>query len=141
MNKVIIAVVFFMLHADLFAQSKPVFQGQGEIRPVETTSRPIQKQWKGNFPFEIGAIVFSNNFAGGRLNGIAQNNDSTFTILITPENEPINPSPWYSFNIWSKRKRTIYIHFMYPPGVSHRYYPKLSSDAGIWHPHRFFRLF
>lgn len=97
MNK-IITVVFLILSVHVFAQFKQ-FQGQGEIKPVETDSRPIQKQWKGNFPFENGAIVFSNNFSGARLNGIAQNNDSTFSVLITPENEPINPSPWYSLTV------------------------------------------
>ncbi|THU35853.1 hypothetical protein FAM09_20890 [Niastella caeni] len=134
MNKTILAAGFLILSTNLLAQSKPVFQGQGEVRPVETTSRPVQKQWKGNFPFENGAIVFSNNFSGARLNGIMQNNDSTFTVLITPENVPVNPSPWYSFAIWSKRKRTIYINFTYPPGVSHRYYPKISANALNWKP-------
>lgn len=131
MNKIITTILLF-LSLSIHAQTKPVFQGQGEVRPVETTSRPIQKQWKGNFPFEKESIVFSNNFSGARLNGVSQDNDSTFSILITPENEPINSSPWYSFSIWSKRKRTIYINFTYPPRVTHRYYPKLSSDALSW---------
>lgn len=134
MHKIIIPLAFLIISQGVISQSKPVYQGQGEIRPIETTSRPIQKQWKGNFPFENGAIVFSNNFSGARLNGVSQNNDSTFSILITPENEPINPSPWYSFIVSSKRKRTIYINFIYPPRIAHRYYPKLSSDALSWSP-------
>lgn len=130
--KFFISFFFLLASTIILAQTRPVFQGQGEVAPQETTSRPVQRQWKGNFTFENNGIIFSNNFAGGRLNGIAQNNDSTFTILITPENQPINPSPWYCFKIWSKKNRTIYIRFTYPPGVSHRYYPKLSNDALTW---------
>lgn len=134
MKRYSLAAIFIFFGSGIIAQNKPVYQGQGEVLPQETTSKPVQKQWKGNFPFENGAIVFSNNFPGARLNGITQNNDSTFTILITPENQPINPSPWYAFKISSKKSRTIYLNFTYPPGVRHRYFPKLSNDASTWLP-------
>lgn len=134
MNKVTATILSLFFSFTLLGQTGTVFQGQGEIRQVETSSRPVQKQWKGNFSFENGAIVFSNNFSGGRLNGITQNNDSTFSVLITPENQPVNSSPWYSFTVWSKKNRVIYINFTYPPGISHRYYPKLSSNAITWQP-------
>lgn len=119
--------------AGSYAQ-KPVFQGQGPIQSVRTASKPIQKQWKGIFSFDNGNLSFSNDFDGGRLNGITQTNDSTVVILITPENTPINPSPWYAFKVWSGEPMDLYINLTYQEPAKHRYYPKVSTDGANWSP-------
>ena len=50
----------------------PKFKGQPPIERIATESKPIQQQWKGNFPFNNSTVVFSNDFEGARLNGISK---------------------------------------------------------------------
>jgi len=79
----------------------------------------------------IDNIHVDNQFDGARLNGFSQLNDSTFQVLITPENEPINKSAWYSFKIWSDIDREVILNIDYP-GYAHRYVPKMSKDRKSW---------
>ena len=82
--------------------------------------------------FDNDSIVHADNlFDGARLNDFDRLNDSTFQVVIRPENEPINPSPWYAFRVMSKIDQTIYLAFEYGE-YKHRYYPKLSSDGITW---------
>ncbi len=107
------------------------WKGQDPIKKVDTHTLPIQLQYKGIF--DVGdAIYLSNEFVGARLNGAARTNDTLITVLISPENEKINPSPWYAFKIWSETPQSIYIRFSYPENVGHRYYPKISTDGKHW---------
>lgn len=104
--------------------------GQDYIQKVNTQALPVQLQVKKTFDLGNG-IYCSNDFAGARLNGIVYAND-TITALITPENTPINPSPWYAFKIWSDTTQEVFIKLTYLLGVKHRYYPKLSYDGLNW---------
>lgn len=113
-------------------QTSHKFKGQAPIKIVPTNSKPTQKQWKGDFVFDKGEVVFSNDFDGARLNGVLQENDSTYTALITSENTPVNISPWYAFNITSKVSKKIYVVLTYQEGINHRYYPKISLDSENW---------
>lgn len=108
------------------------FQGQEPIQIVPTEARPVQKQWKGSYVFDQGALEFNNDFEGARLNGVVKTNDSTYTALITSENTPINISPWYAFQVKSKEARSIYVILTYQDGYKHRYYPKTSTDGSNW---------
>ncbi|MFT6934066.1 MAG: murein tripeptide amidase MpaA [Maribacter sp.] len=128
-NILVIISVFVMLHVE--AQT-PKFQGQPPIKIINTESKPIQTQWKGKSTFKDSDVVFSNDFAGARLNGIVKNNDSTYTALITSENTPINISPWYAFKVWATKSQSIDLVLTYQETVKHRYYPKLSSDGIHW---------
>jgi cytosolic carboxypeptidase protein 6 len=104
--------------------------GQESIQKVNTHTLPVQLQVKKTFDLGDG-IYCSNDFAGARLNGIVLTND-TIVALITPENTPINSSPWYAFKIWSETKQKIPLKLTYLVGVKHRYYPKLSYDGLKW---------
>lgn len=99
-------------------------------RPVDTTSRPIEFQVKKNFDFPMHQISFNNQFDGARINGVSKINDSVFKITVKPENEPINNSPYYSFELSSQSTQTIYLKFNYPKGYSHRYIPKQNWGDG-----------
>lgn len=133
MQKKIVALSLGLAAATtVVAQAPKKFQGQGPIQAVSTESRPVQKQWKGTFSFPTGDVLFDNDFDGARLNGLLQVNDSTYTALITAENAPINASPWYAFKVWAKTARNITIKLTYPPGVKHRYAPKISQDGKLW---------
>lgn len=107
------------------------WKGQAPIQRVSTISKPIQFQLKKTFDLGNG-IFASNQFDGARLNGISLTNDTLITVLISPENTPINASPWYAFKIWSASETNIYLKITYLEGVNHRYYPKLSRNAEHW---------
>ena len=97
---------------------------------VDTSSKKIEYQNKQTYITTSG-VSASNQFDGARLNGFTQLNDSTFSVRITPENVPINNSPYYSFKLWSKTPKTTYIQFDYPEGFKHRYSPKININ-GNW---------
>lgn len=97
---------------------------------VDTESKPVKFQDKKVFE-TAGGVYASNLFNGARLNGFERVNDSTFTVSIEPENMPINPSPWYAFQLWSNSPRKVYVHIHYTHG-KHRYAPKLSENGLRW---------
>jgi len=126
--KIIITALLLIL---LGCEQDTQWAGQKPIQVVPTETRPIQKQRTGTF--ELGKGVFaSNDFIGARLNGIVRSNDTLLTALITPENTPINPSPWYAFKLWAEEETNISLKLTYLEGVSHRYFPKLSHNGEVW---------
>lgn len=129
--RVIQLVTILAITASQLLAQKPVYQGQGPTQVVETTNRPIVPQWKGIFSLDNESVFFSNDFQGARLNGITQTSDDSFTLIINPENAPINPSPWYAFKVWSTTSRDIKLYYTYQNAKS-RYFPKLSSDGVTW---------
>lgn len=104
------------------------YQGQGPSPIVSTKTKPVQKQWRGIWSFQDSTVFFSNQFDGARLNGVAHDSLNHYTIWITAENAPINPSPWYGFKVWGKTAQEIKIRFTYQNSRS-RYYPKISRDG------------
>ena len=59
--------------------------------------------------------------------------EGTLCIPISPENEPVNSSPWYAFRISAEEHMTLKIRLVYPGAYGHRYDPKWSGDRKIWH--------
>jgi predicted deacylase len=116
------------------ASTSAVYQGQGPREAVDTSSRPTDKQRKGVFPFEADGVYFSNEFDGARMNGIARTGPRAYTMTITPENAPINMSPWYAFKVWSSAPGDIAVTLVYPAATRHRYTPQLSHDGAAWSP-------
>lgn len=100
------------------------------LRPVDTTTRPIQKQRIKTYSYN--GLSATNDFPSARLNKFLQKNDSTYIAKIWPENFPINPSPWYAFKLWSETERNVYVTLDYSNGAKHRYTPKLSKDGERW---------
>ncbi|WP_167619722.1 M14 family metallopeptidase [Maribellus sediminis] len=107
------------------------WKGQAPLERVETATRPIQYQLKKTYAVGDG-IYLSNEFAGARLNGVALTGKNEVSVLITPENTPINESPWYAFKIWSDTPQEIQLKLTYTAGYSHRYYPKISNNGKTW---------
>ncbi len=97
--------------------------------PTETSDQPIRLQKK--MTYHLAGVYADNQFDGARLNDFSQLNDSTFAVKITPENYPINPSPWYAFRIWSDTTRKINLLLDYEK-ANHRYWPKVSKDGNLW---------
>lgn len=99
----------------------------------DTTRKDLVKvslQGRQVYSFDNG-VHFSGNFAGARLGTPLRVNDSVFQVSITPENEPINKSPWYAFKLWSHYRKDVYVTLHYTYGT-HRYHPKLSTDGKRW---------
>ena len=97
--------------------------------PKDTHSKTIEQQEKRTY--NVGNIYASNEFDGARLNNFTQINDNTYRATITPENEPINESSYFCFDIWSDVEKEITLELYYP-GHEHRYIPKLSTDGIQW---------
>ncbi|WP_185974335.1 M14 family metallopeptidase [Litoribacter populi] len=125
----LLLILSFQSHA----QTTVLPEVPDSVRTV-TMSRPVQKQWRGQYEFEKMGVTVSNDFPMGSLNGMFQENDSTLVALITAENTPINESPWYAFQIWGKEEKDIYVRLTYQAGSKHRYYPKISYDGNFWSP-------
>lgn len=99
---------------------------------VDTTTRPIEKQWKGTFRFPKDGVFFSNKFDGARVSKIEKDSEGRFVVTVLPENEPINMSPWYAFKAWSHRKRQVKVRLVYPDFARHRYDPQISYNSRKW---------
>lgn len=110
------------------ATEKSGYQGQGPTPIVSTKTKPVQRQWKGVWAFQDSTVFFSNQFDGARLNGVAQDSNTHYTLWFTAENTPVNPSPWYGFKVWSNTAQEITLKLTYQDSRS-RYYPKISDDG------------
>lgn len=100
-------------------------------RNIDTSTKEIEVQEKKVYAFTELDVYADNQFEGARLNNFTNTNDTSFTALITPENEPINQSPWYAFKLWSNETKNISITLDYQD-YQHRYIPKLSDDRINW---------
>ena len=131
--KLIISFLFFISIGSVFGQ--PVNINWPEVKDstnlVDTHSRPIEFQNKQVFTFPGIGVGVRNDFTSARLNKLVLENDSTLSGWISPENFPINMSPWYSFKIWADTDKDIYFRLTYKEG-RHRYIPKLSKDGQNW---------
>lgn len=99
--------------------------------PVDTQDHEIEIQKPEIFGDNDDGVFASNDFAGARLSGFSKLNDTLYQAVISPENLPINESPWYAFKIWSSNTRTVNLLLNYTYS-KHRYYPKLSTNARQW---------
>lgn len=73
-------------------------------------------------------VTFDTNFARARLSECELLDDGEFSLLIQPENKPINHSPWFAFKVSAARKREIVLRLR-AEGGSIRYRPKISTDG------------
>lgn len=77
------------------------------------------------------AVSFNKDFEGGHLEQCKQLADNYFELSFTPENRPINSSPWYAFKIHSKTPKTLKLKLSFD-GDAPRYLPKVSHDGVSW---------
>ena len=101
--------------------------------PVDTSTRPTARQDKRSYDFPALGLRFDNQFDGARMNQVNGVEGPVFEVMIEPENEPINPSPWYAFRIRSEQANRIVVGLNYGT-ARHRYHPKLSTDFVNWTP-------
>src|SRR5690349_21066679 len=75
-------------------------QGRADVATVAL-------QTKRSWSFADDGITFSNEFSEARLNECERIGPLEYRITISPENVPINPSPWYAFKLTSAKPQTI----------------------------------
>lgn len=100
--------------------------------PVNTANKEIELQAKRKYEFPAKRLTVDNLFDGARLNR-AEMEGNTLKIFISPENIPINGSPWYAFRLIARKKQTITIELNYTHST-HRYQPKWSRYPLEWTP-------
>lgn len=84
----------------------------------------VAPQARGVWRFADDGVVFDNRQEGARLGGVRRAGDGRYGVAVTPETQPINPSPWYGFRVTAQRPRTVEIALDYG-GFRHRYRPWL----------------
>ncbi len=79
----------------------------------------------------FGDLRFDAGFEGGRINECRQVGVDTYSLGVSPENRPVNPSPWYAFRVMAETGRRISVWLHY--GLhQHRYAPRISQDGENW---------
>ena len=80
-----------------------------------------------------GLFTLRADFPGARLGPCRTIGLRELEVRIEPEDEPINPSPWYGFHARATEPGagTLSIRLRYGP-YEHRYTPKTSADGAVW---------
>lgn len=73
-------------------------------------------------------------FEGGAFHRCTVSGDGKVLIELRPEDEPINPSPWYAFRVSSTKDKSATTVTIDHGDYRARYWPKLSRDGRHWTP-------
>ncbi|MEM7084011.1 MAG: M14 family zinc carboxypeptidase [Pseudomonadota bacterium] len=79
------------------------------------------------------SVTLDADFDGGGLSACRVVAKDTIDVLLEPEDEPINPSPWYALRLTPNASTTedVTINLIYTVHP-HRYQPKVSPDGRQW---------
>lgn len=97
------------------------------VAPVTPVAPPVRRE----FAFAADGVTFDARFASARLDQCRRTAPDTFAVTITPENTPINPSPWFAFSVRAATAKTIVVD-LHCEGGPLRYRPKISIDGHSW---------
>ena len=81
--------------------------------------------------FSEDGVTFDTQFSAARINVCTRIARDHFAVVTSPENRPINASPWFAFRVTAKTAKTIKIHVSCE-GTKLRYIPKISVDGTSW---------
>lgn len=84
-----------------------------------------------SYACDFKEVTFERGFSAARLNACEQTGQFDYKLTITPENAPINSSPWYAFKVHAAVPQQINVTLTYVDG-KHRYQPKVSVDGKHW---------
>lgn len=99
--------------------------------PASAQAVKAELQARRTWHFAESDVWFSNEFSGARLNDCTLTRTNEFTAVISPENTPINPSPWYAFQVGSSRPHTIRVNLS-TTGEGGFPRARLSTDGIHW---------
>ncbi len=78
----------------------------------------------------LESVSINTDFETGNVASVKKAADG-FHLKISPENTPINDSPWYAFDVEGAAGKTVPITLSYENGT-HRYVPKIKQSDGSW---------
>jgi len=101
---------WLVLGVGVWPQSAQAVQSAIDV-PARATGAPsaivgVELQERRVWTFDAGSginVCIDNLFSGARLNDCEQIGPKEFRLLVAPEREPINPSPWYALRIRSSK--------------------------------------
>lgn len=99
---------------------------------VVDDSRAVALQERRSWDFADDGVRFDNLAPANRLTDVERLGPGHYRVTSAPETHPINPSPWFGFNVHADATRAVQIDFAYPHGYRHRYVPKLRVGDGPW---------
>ena len=67
----------------------------------------LQERQAWRFAEPYGAVEIDNGFSGARVSGCERVGPCDYKVVVSPENTPINPSPWYAFRVRSAVEREV----------------------------------
>ncbi len=76
-------------------------------------------------------VAINSDFPAGAMQGCVFTADNAVTVQISPEAEPINPSPWYAIRIETESAINLQVTLAYGE-YKHRYSPDLQIGDGPW---------
>jgi|AntAceMinimDraft_5_1070358.scaffolds.fasta_scaffold00730_12 hypothetical protein len=79
---------------------------------------------------DLSGVTISDDFEAGNVESVTQDGQG-FRIALSPEDTPINNSPWYAFEINGAAGKAVPITLAYTGGT-HRYSPKIQLTDGSW---------
>lgn len=78
-----------------------------------------------------GDVRLTQTFSGAPAYACTRSGPSAFRLQVTPESTPINPSPWYAFDLEATRPGEVSIELAYSEST-HRYPPRIDRGDGVW---------
>lgn len=81
---------------------------------------------------KLKGVTIEYDFPAARVDGCALRDDGTIVVQTAPEDQPINPSPWYAFRILSAESQQVNIEIEALGRGMARYNPKASNDLQSW---------
>lgn len=104
----------------------PAAQSAAGPPATEVVPAP-RKTWT----FAEDAVAFDSEFEAARLSDCTREGELRYRLVTSPENRPINQSPWFAFRIRAAQQRTLTIR-LNCEGTRLRYIPKISVDGRNW---------
>ncbi len=81
---------------------------------------------------EFENVAFYDDFDGARINDCKKTDNGVYELSTFPENQPINPSPWYAFKVAAKSEATNVTIAIKAKDARPRYLPNVSIDGENW---------
>ena len=78
-----------------------------------------------------GNVRLTQSFSGASSYACTRTGETAFQLTVTPESTPINPSPWYAFDLEAAYPVEVSVELVYAPHA-HRYPPRIDRGDGVW---------
>lgn len=95
--------------------------------PVTEVAPALRKTWT----FAEDGVALDSDFEAARQSACTRESPLYYLLVTSPENRPINQSPWFAFRIRAEQPSKVTIR-LNCEGTRLRYVPKISVDGLNW---------